>query len=172
MIECDPYQTLIIQDEKWGSTIGLPGTRNVIKKWSLAHLGGIDLTALGPPGGREASKLSGNVTSKFQVMFKKAFGSKPHIESAVHEVQVDPYNQKDVIANADTIKNTDPPDDLFKEMALPKEAEAEIEEAVGDDREEEESMDGDKLESFTDGENVEEEESGNERDSIAEESER
>ncbi len=29
--------------------IGLPNTRNDIKKWSMYHLNGIDLTNLGPP---------------------------------------------------------------------------------------------------------------------------
>jgi len=29
--------------------IGLPNTRNIIKKWSINYLNGIDITALGPP---------------------------------------------------------------------------------------------------------------------------
>ena len=29
--------------------IGLPNTRNVIQKWSLEHLRGVDITRLGPP---------------------------------------------------------------------------------------------------------------------------
>ena len=29
--------------------IGLPNTRNIIKKWSIANLHGVDITALGPP---------------------------------------------------------------------------------------------------------------------------
>jgi hypothetical protein len=28
---------------------GHPGTHNEIKKWSMSHLGGIDITSLGPP---------------------------------------------------------------------------------------------------------------------------
>ncbi len=31
------------------SLTGHPGTRNEIKKWSMTHLGGIDITRLGPP---------------------------------------------------------------------------------------------------------------------------
>eukprot|EP00596_Hydrurales_sp_CCMP1899_P010855 CAMPEP_0119052942 /NCGR_PEP_ID=MMETSP1177-20130426/74079_1 /TAXON_ID=2985 /ORGANISM="Ochromonas sp, Strain CCMP1899" /LENGTH=149 /DNA_ID=CAMNT_0007032691 /DNA_START=227 /DNA_END=676 /DNA_ORIENTATION=+ len=47
-----------LQDEKWGNKIGLPGTRNVIQKWSVAYLGGIDLTSLGPPAKRKGLETS------------------------------------------------------------------------------------------------------------------
>lgn len=123
-------------------------------------MGGIDLTALGPPGGRGASKVTGNMTSKIKILFKSAFSSKSLVESAALEEKVDPYNQKGVIAEANTVKNTDPPEDLFEEVALPVVAVAEIEE----NGEEKESMDGDtEVESITTEEN-EEEKDGNEGD--------
>ena len=62
----------ILQDEKWGNTIGLPGTRNVIQKWSLSHLGGIDLTTLGPPVKRAKAKTDAKFENPFQ--FKFPFG--------------------------------------------------------------------------------------------------
>ena len=55
----------VLKDEKWGNSIGLPGTRNVIQKWSLTHLGGIDLTSLGPPAKRTpVTRTSPSITSQ------------------------------------------------------------------------------------------------------------
>lgn len=37
--------------------LSIPNTRNIIQKWSVSHLHGVDLTALGPP---PATNRSGN----------------------------------------------------------------------------------------------------------------
>ena len=36
-------------NESFISKIGIPNTRNLVKKWSIDHFNGIDLTKLGPP---------------------------------------------------------------------------------------------------------------------------
>ena len=38
-----------IQEEQVSAKFRLPNTNNIIRKWSVGHLGGFDLTKLGPP---------------------------------------------------------------------------------------------------------------------------
>ena len=59
------------QDEKWGNSIGLPGTKNIIQKWSVKHLNGIDLTSLGPPVKKDLS--TSNISPPFHLPFKLPF---------------------------------------------------------------------------------------------------
>ena len=77
------FLILVEQDEKWGNTIGLPGTRNVIQKWSLSHLGGIDLTTLGPPANRAQLKTDAKHENSFHFNFHNPFVNKPVITNAV-----------------------------------------------------------------------------------------
>lgn len=49
LIMCTNNDDYIDQDQNWASRLGVPNTKSIIKKWSVKHLGGIDLTELGPP---------------------------------------------------------------------------------------------------------------------------
>ena len=87
----------ILQDEKWGNTIGLPGTRNVIQKWSLSHLGGIDLTTLGPPVKRAEAKADAKFENPFHFKFQFPFG-KHDLTKSEEEGEITP----DQVENLET----------------------------------------------------------------------
>ena len=94
---CDAIFATTLQDEKWGNTIGLPGTRNVIQKWSLSHLGGIDLTTLGPPVKRAEPKADAKFDNSFHFKFQFPFG-KHDLTKSVEEGETTP----DQVENLET----------------------------------------------------------------------